>query len=209
MGQVQDGHIIYPQALGIKHNRDAAYDRITEAHICNAIGEEFGRRYTNGSAAFDQVNEDGKTFIVCYEKAFRSLLKDRDIHNAVEIGTYLGVSSLFLAHYAYHLTTIDVIPRTEPVSLWNYFGVSPKITYAVALDNKAKQEYLSGLDFDFAFIDGDHSYEGVKFDFELVERGGRVLFHDYPGKEGVKKFVDELPKKELEIVKNFAYWEKG
>lgn len=35
---------------------------------------------------------------------------------------------------------------------------------------------------DFLFIDGDHSYEGVKSDFdeyrELVRRGGLIAFHD-------------------------------
>jgi predicted O-methyltransferase YrrM len=35
---------------------------------------------------------------------------------------------------------------------------------------------------DFLFIDGDHSYEGVKSDFEmysgLVRPGGLIVFHD-------------------------------
>ncbi|MEM7548225.1 MAG: class I SAM-dependent methyltransferase [Bacteroidota bacterium] len=54
---------------------------------------------------------------------------------------------------------------------------------------------------DFAFIDGDHSYEGVKQDFEmystLVRPGGLVAFHDNkPSKEnswsGVIKFWEEV-----------------
>lgn len=46
-------------------------------------------------------------------------------------------------------------------------------------------------------IDGDHSYEGVKADFEnyfpLVVEGGYVIFDDYNAKEwpGVQKFIDE------------------
>lgn len=43
-------------------------------------------------------------------------------------------------------------------------------------------ELLHGQPFDFAFIDGDHTYEGVKQDFEmygaLVRPGGLVAFHD-------------------------------
>jgi predicted O-methyltransferase YrrM len=35
---------------------------------------------------------------------------------------------------------------------------------------------------DFLFIDGDHTYEGVKGDFEmygpLVQKGGLIAFHD-------------------------------
>jgi cephalosporin hydroxylase len=46
-------------------------------------------------------------------------------------------------------------------------------------------------------IDGDHSYEGVKFDFEtyfpLLEPGGYVIFDDYNAKEwpGVTRFIDD------------------
>jgi len=48
------------------------------------------------------------------------------------------------------------------------------------------------------FIDGDHSYEGVKKDFELwsglVIEGGIIGFHDYMSKgyPDVTRFVDEL-----------------
>ncbi len=41
---------------------------------------------------------------------------------------------------------------------------------------------LDGQQIDFLFIDGDHTYEGVKRDFEmyspLVRKGGMVAFHD-------------------------------
>ena len=43
-------------------------------------------------------------------------------------------------------------------------------------------KWLGGEKIDFLFIDGDHSYEGVKADFEmystLVKSGGIVAFHD-------------------------------
>ena len=46
---------------------------------------------------------------------------------------------------------------------------------------KAKST-LKGKSLDFLFIDGDHTYEGVKKDFEmyspLVKKGGLVAFHD-------------------------------
>jgi predicted O-methyltransferase YrrM len=41
---------------------------------------------------------------------------------------------------------------------------------------------LNGQELDFLFIDGDHTYEGVKADFEmygpLVREGGLIAFHD-------------------------------
>lgn len=44
------------------------------------------------------------------------------------------------------------------------------------------EKVLNGRPIDFLFIDGDHSYEGVKADFEryspLVKDGGLIAFHD-------------------------------
>lgn len=52
---------------------------------------------------------------------------------------------------------------------------------------------------DFAFIDGDHTYEGVKSDFEmyskLIKEGGCVAFHDTIYAEGVKRFWSEISEK--------------
>lgn len=47
-------------------------------------------------------------------------------------------------------------------------------------------------------IDGDHSYDGVKFDYEnyfpVLEPGGYVIFDDYNAKEwpGVQNFIDQV-----------------
>lgn len=60
---------------------------------------------------------------------------------------------------------------------------------------------LHGKQFDFEFIDGDHTYEGVKQDFEmyspLVRKGGIIAFHDickHPINSGchVEKFWNEI-----------------
>ena len=44
------------------------------------------------------------------------------------------------------------------------------------------KQHFSGHEIDFAFIDGDHTYEGVKQDFQmygpLVRPGGLIAFHD-------------------------------
>lgn len=48
---------------------------------------------------------------------------------------------------------------------------------------------------DVLFIDGDHSYEGVKADWEaykgLLKTGSVVVFHDSGWAEGVKRVIDE------------------
>ncbi len=62
---------------------------------------------------------------------------------------------------------------------------------------------LAGRPVDFLFIDGDHSYAGVKLDFEmyggLVRSGGLIAFHDIaPNPDvpeyGVAKFWQEVKK---------------
>ena len=80
---------------------------------------------------------------------------------------------------------------------------------------------LSGRKLDFLFIDGDHTYEGVKKDFEmyssLVKKNGIVAFHDIVPHDlryeshrsvGVHKFWNEIKHKYnyIEIVWN---WNQG
>ncbi len=67
-------------------------------------------------------------------------------------------------------------------------------------DSAAKLIIAEGALYDFVFIDGDHSYLGVKKDIEmwrgLVKPGGLLCGHDYsadPAKKGeVKRAVDEV-----------------
>lgn len=69
----------------------------------------------------------------------------------------------------------------------------------------AVKEIVGDGKIDILFIDGDHSYEGVKRDFEtyapMVKERGLVLMHDITNKnEGVPKFWEEIkyPKISLE-----------
>jgi len=76
------------------------------------------------------------------------------------------------------------------------------------------EEILKGRKLDFLFIDGDHTYEGVKKDFEmytkLVGKGGIIAFHDIvPGSPesvgGVPRFWEEIKFsfKHIEFVENW------
>jgi predicted O-methyltransferase YrrM len=70
---------------------------------------------------------------------------------------------------------------------------------------------------DFLFIDGDHSYEGVKKDFEiyssLVRKGGIIAFHDivpdYYTRYGIRtpSYTGGVPKFWNEIKYNYRYIE--
>lgn len=62
------------------------------------------------------------------------------------------------------------------------------------------EEILQGRKIDFVFIDGDHSYEAVKKDFELyskfINKNGIIAFHDVSllgaHSEGSGRFWSEL-----------------
>jgi len=71
------------------------------------------------------------------------------------------------------------------------------------------KKLLGGEKVDFMFIDGDHTYEGVKKDFEmyspLIKAGGIIAFHDiivYPPEDGCE--VDKLWS---ELKRNYNYRE--
>jgi hypothetical protein len=72
---------------------------------------------------------------------------------------------------------------------------------------------LQGTELDFLFIDGDHTYEGVKQDYEMykefVKPGGWIAFHDIKDTEfhrnancRVDKLWVELSGNKIEFVDN-------
>jgi predicted O-methyltransferase YrrM len=82
------------------------------------------------------------------------------------------------------------------------------------------KEILRDDKIDFLFIDGDHSYEGVKKDFEmyspLVRKGGIIAFHDIvPRRQEtrceVDKFWNEIKYnyRYIEIVRDWAQKRAG
>lgn len=52
--------------------------------------------------------------------------------------------------------------------------------------------------YDILFIDGDHSYTGVKQDtinyYDIVREGGYFVFHDTAHINSIKKWLEEIPK---------------
>jgi predicted O-methyltransferase YrrM len=133
----------------------------------------------------------------------------------VEIGTYKGGSTSIISKYLpndVHLTTIDIFKKASEISISQ--PIKEKLpTYEEAKKtieeqgNISKVEIIKGNSWkiaknwkrkiDILFIDGDHSYEGVKRDFSNWEpylvRGGYILMHDVNFK-GVKKFIKEILK---------------
>ena len=100
---------------------------------------------------------------------------------AVEIGTYRGLTSAIIASVCDKVHTYDIEHRKDTEFIWNLFGVRDRIFYHVVKDNFVKKHDLIDKEFDFAYIDGDHTIPGVELDFEITKKCGHVLFDDADG----------------------------
>jgi len=69
------------------------------------------------------------------------------------------------------------------------------IRYRVGRSEDICNEIQDGY-YDIIFIDGDHTYEGVKQDYEnyvkKLKPGGQLMFHDYKMAPGVSDFCNEM-----------------
>jgi predicted O-methyltransferase YrrM len=110
-----------------------------------------------------------------------------------EIGRYKGGSTFLLAaamdtnatlwSYDLHvkLATVDEGPDfdVELESALQRFGLAGRVHLVVA-DSRTVEPPAGGCD--LVFVDGDHSYAGVRADYEhwrnAVKPGGHLLFHD-------------------------------
>ncbi len=139
------------------------------------------------------------------------LLSGGKYRRVLEIGTFRGVTAAYMAQFVEHVDTID-LHRAAHLKGWNHrkfwdrLGVN-NIDLHFIRNDVDKGKLIARLDFDFAFIDGDHSERGVKNDFSMVKRCGAVLFHDYAKNNAVQKFVDMLPRRQVTVMDIFAFWQ--
>ena len=133
--------------------------------------------------------------------ALGNLIRDRGYKTAIEIGTSYGGTAWFLWALGLTVTSIDDASeeflRNAPTTHGFPPLRIPEIHYVVGDSSQ-----VIGLDpVDVIFIDGNHTYAGVKADWEHwhenVNPGGLVAFHDVfvnlpqNGVE-VKRLFDEI-----------------
>jgi predicted O-methyltransferase YrrM len=121
------------------------------------------------------------------------LARDVDAGAVVEIGRFKGGSTVVFAaalrdgvelwSYDAHVALRPDLPGSlldaELLATLERYGLAPKVHLLVG-DSKTVDPPPGAIR--LLFVDGDHSYEGARADFErwgaLVAPGGRVLFHD-------------------------------
>jgi len=130
--------------------------------------------------------------------------------NYLEIGSYAGGSmSLISSHdYPTKCITVDLgYPVNKDVVNHNVNNFkNPKSTFKYIQGNSQNINTINEVklecnEFDFIFIDGDHSYQGVLLDFNnyspMLKKGGYLCFDDYLDSEyspEVKGVVDDIVK---------------
>lgn len=141
---------------------------------------------------------------------FFNFVADRKPRRILEVGAFYGGT---LWHWATRLKPDVLVSIDLPVhhesEHWQRVWEC-RATWASWMDNIEWHDLIGRSDdwflhdearkagpFDFMFIDGDHSYEGVKRDFALyhpmLSEGGIVAFHDTRRHEpGVIQFAAEL-----------------
>jgi hypothetical protein len=162
-------------------------------------GNMYGEQYK------DHVSRDGGLWQMPEEFAdLIVFLLDKNIKSFLNIGTFNGSSFNVLSNFLHSINkttciTVDPIDH-NPVR-------DEKFVYLPETSDAFK-----GQQFDLVFIDGMHSYEGVKLDYENVGQYAKYcIFHDiedafilntegYNG--GVPRFWDEIKntRKSIEFI---------
>lgn len=125
----------------------------------------------------------------------------------VEIGTFRGLSTAVLARFG-TVHTYDIKPRPECKKVWKDEGVADRIQQHRVYDRVQRSDLPDH--FDAAFIDGEHTFDAVRHDFDVVRECGRVVFDDVSVQfPGVVLFVEQLKSLEPGAVLHqgrFAVW---
>jgi predicted O-methyltransferase YrrM len=135
----------------------------------------------------------------------------------VEIGVWKGKSTVYMAEkikesgknfYFYAIDPFtgegeeyqsDIDVKNKTLLETYYKNIEPVKSYIQTLVGFSYElaHNFKNEDIDFLFIDGDHSYNGVKKDLQLwfpkIKKGGTIAGHDYYEQTcGVSRAVDEF-----------------
>ncbi len=163
------------------------------------------------------------THLTAHEKYTLYKLAKRKRGVLVEVGSYIGASSLCLAagmptHGAvlYCVDTWENNAMTEGArdTYQSFLANTKPLAHLIEPLRGTSGQIARSFDksVDLLFIDADHSYDGVKTDvqswFPKLGRHAIVVFHDIGWAEGVQRVVAELVRSRVqeETFLSNMYW---
>jgi len=119
----------------------------------------------------------------------------------VEIGTNTGVSAIAMAlamkenDIKGNILTFDISSQYKEIADKQIKALDLTDYITTHLGNST---HVTKMNYDLGFIDGDHTYDGVKKDFEILKHLCQyIIFHDTKVCEGVAQFIQELNQEQL------------
>jgi cephalosporin hydroxylase len=142
------------------------------------------------------------------------LLSTLNISSYLEIGCRWGGTFVLTTEYLKRFrhinksVAVDIIDST----VTDYCSINNNAQF-IKMNSQSEEfeNYIKNNKFDLIFIDGDHSYSGVKNDFEKSANSGKVfVFHDIVNDacSGVSQFWNELKNQYSEVFDFFEFTEQ-
>lgn len=113
-----------------------------------------------------------------------------------EIGSWNGLTAAVLSRHFRRVVSVDIAHNAIKHEVMRELGVT-NVKFIDIANNGHKAEIASQLDFDFAYLDGDHAHD-TPDDFRMTEKAGRVLFHEaWAHQDPVFRLVQGLDQREV------------
>ena len=130
----------------------------------------------------------------------------------LEIGTSNGLGSIVLAKASSflsepaHVTSVDISMKDARKNLHLVEGIERQITFIEGpTDHVLPKLKADGSWFDFIFIDGDHKYEQVKYDWlNCISLSTTFAFHDTTQFMGLQQLMREIRSENIYDVFQFV-----
>jgi len=124
-----------------------------------------------------------------YGRLLASLVEWSNAQRVLELGTSVGVGTMYLSKFAQDVVSIDACPQTQAVAMNGPVANCRFETggFSEILPRLAEEKEF----FDFVYIDGNHTFDGTldNFDlvFPLVHDQSIIVFDDINWSVGMQK----------------------
>ena len=114
----------------------------------------------------------------------------------LEIGTWNGITAVVLSRFFRRVVSMDIFHNPVRHEILEHLGIR-NVEFIDLRDNEHKAQVVRGLDFQFAYLDGNHA-DDTELDWRLTNHCGQVLFQEcLPMQPPVHNLVRSLPPDEV------------